>query len=272
MGTRLRNLANAPATTRSASMAPHNRHIWLPASNASAVAQTQAFSTLAGNALATSTSGIATPLINPILLTGTGTHAVIDPNAADRGVYLPYPSPITFTTTDTGGTAKGTFVYQLRIRGVTHLGRRITRIENKTNTGGSAAPYLLSQDAWAWIDTIEVLSWAGLSTDKILCGYLYDFVATGGGSPLKRIPLPYEVASGSDIVGVTWEDVGGATWSSTAWAAGDFVALSTATGDLQGNAPQNLTGAVACFNLGRATTPPTSVSKFIVHTKFDKLV
>lgn len=272
MGTRIRNLANAPATARSASIAPHNRHIWLPASNGSAVAQTQAYSTLASNALATSTSGLATPLINPILLTGTGTHAVIDPNAADRGVYLPYPSPIVFTTTDTGGTAKGTFVYSLRIRGFNHLGRKITRIENKVAVTGTASPYMLSQDAWAWIDTIEVLTWAGLSTDKILCGYLYDFVATGGSSPLKRIPLPYEIASASDVVGITFEDVGGATWAGTAWAAGDFVAVSTASQDMQGNAIVNIQGATAAFVLGRASTPPTSVTKVIVHTKYDKLI
>lgn len=224
-----------------------------------AIAQNQTITSLASNALATSTRG----LINPVLLNGAGnpTPQVIDPSNTDSGVYLPYPfCPVI----KSNAYADAIF----RWRGINHLGRPVYFTEKKSNATGAGNTYFQSQCAFSFIETLEILSWSGPGTDNLVVGYDYDFVQTGSAGPVKRVPVPFEFSQPSDIAGLTFLEVGGATWASTAWAAGDSVLLwTTGSGSDLSGYPTSPTFATALFALGRASTQPTAPFRVAIMQK-----
>ena len=245
-----RRIPQSPVTSSALRMS--NQTITMPQHSPQALAQPQAFSSLAANF---PNRG----LTNPVLLNGFGTNgpSAIDPTNTDSGVYIPMPYCPVVQISLGNGNPGATFT--LRWRGINHMGEPVYFTESKSNTSGAGTFYFQSQCAFSYVDSCEVLAWGGLAADMILIGIQYDFTQTGSAGPVKRIPLPFAISQPSDFIGVSFLEIGGATWSTTAWAVGDSILRwSTGSGlDLSSypTSPQFNTGLIA---IGRATTPPST--------------
>lgn len=253
MPTQIAHLQRRPySPIASAALRSNNKIILCPPSNAVSVANSQAFSSLAGNSVA-----LANPsLTNPILLNGSGLFSVIDPSASDKSVYVPIPFCPVITFSD--GTKTATF----RWTGIDHLGRPIRLTEQKTNVA-TVATFFQSQAAFGLIDTLEVLAYNGAAGDTFTVGCVYDWGASAGNGYFRRFPLPYEIQANTQHVGASVVELGGATWAGvTAWAIGDTISPTTSA-DRDGYTFSASLGT-ALFNAGRTSVNPTTTFRLVI--------
>lgn len=194
MGIRPRNTNVSPRSMLWTGTTPHNKVLCAPPESLQAVAQTQAFSTLAAN-------HPNRGLTNSVLLNGTGTCAVIDRDGVDRDVQLPVPWFIFINP------GNGAFTPTIRITGIDNTG--VPRVDIGTKAAGPG--YYTGKYAWSVVNTVEFLELGGATgTDVVLIGYAWQ--GTGSVRPLI---VPWDVQNRvTDIGGAVIHKGGGASGGS----------------------------------------------------------
>lgn len=270
MGIRTRNLSRQPLSIlQSAPFGVPGRHMLLPPENTVAVAASQLYSSLAANHSGQTVNG--QPVVNGMLLNGTGTYNVIDPGSVDRRVVLPIPSQVAVVPITTPAAT-----FTCRISGYDAFGRRVVEIGTKS----ASYNYYTGRRIWSQIDFIEVTNYSGAAGDSLSAGYVWKSGAGTGAGP-HAFPVHFDVQSPTqDVAGIIILDAGGssggvATGLYNVIAAGNFCPVDT-TGSSAPNLVEVVdqiggtagkAGAVTIAVCNPGTNGPTTPVRYVVVPK-----